>query len=417
MGREMQNTKKEKYAIVLIILSVVLFAGIVFMWGIHFGAGGWQGDLGVHADAAMRIDAAHIFPSYNMPISYPGWHYMFRVVYGMTKGLCAAFSVQTDCFVTAIALTETFFLTVTFLLILAYLRNADRTKQKYPILIYILIAFGLMFAGPFFIKAVNKEYYLGQLTSNPWHNPTTIAVKPCVVGVFYYYTKALRANEAGDADDGKQSRIKAQDQHLATFALLLAVSAFFKPSLYQMFVPGLFLFCVMDVLRTRFRSFWFCLKTGIALIPTGIVAVIQYRISLSASNRMYLAWGKIWGQYTEHILWSVLISVIFPLFMLIIYCKKLLKDRKIQLTVFVFLSGALQFAIINFEEDWGADFAWGAYLGTFLLFLTAAELLLDCWHKKGFHWTSIVGSILFLVHVLFGIWYFSQMYVQGTFWI
>lgn len=305
---------------------------------------------------------------------------------------------------------------MTFTLICWYLYCSDRA-DKYHIAVYAVVAIGLLMAGPFYVKAINQAYYLGQLTSTPWHNPTTIAAKPFAIGTFWCYAKSLEADKKDAVMLIRQKRIKKETMYLIWFSLVLAVSAFAKPSFYQMFLPGLFLFCVTDVIRTRFRSFWFCVKTGIAILPTCAIASYQYRRTISSMNHMYLKWGEIWGELTKSIPLSILTSVIFPLFMLIVSYKQLLMERKVQLAVFAFCSGVLQFAAFSFEINWGCDFAWGAYQGTSLLFLVSAELLLKCWREKGLHWVTVLGSALMAVHVLFGTWYWVQMYQKLTFFI
>ncbi len=398
----------------LVLLFFVLFAGLMLVWGLHFGT---AGDLGAHAEVAMKMNRLWELPyEWGHIRTYPLWHYVFRACYTFMNLFPIA---DGEVIISAVALTEALFLTITFGLIWKYLYDSDRDreKKKYSMVLYAIMAFGLMMAGPFYVKAVNKSYYLGQLTPNPWHNPTTITVKPFALGAFYYYAKSLKINTNNSLCAVKERDIKKENVYLIFFSLLLMISAFGKPSFYQMFIPGLFLFCVVDVLRTRFLSFRFCVKTGIAIIPTCAVAIFQYRISISSMNRMYIQWGDIWGELTENIPMSVLISVVFPLFMLIVSYKQFLTERKIQLAVFAFLSGVLQFAAFSFDVNWGCDFAWGAYLGTFLVFLIGVELLLRCWHEKGVHWITVCGSILFGIHVLSGVWYWIQMYQQMTFFI
>lgn len=406
------KTQIQKKNLVLFISFTVMFAAAMFIWGLRFGTGG---DLGAHAEVALKLNRLHELPyEWGHIKTYPLWHYVFRVCYTFVELFPIA---EGGITVSAVALTETLFLTVTFGLVWGYLYFSDVSIKKHPSIIYAVMAIGLMMAGPFYIKAVNKAYYLGQVTPNPWHNPTIIAVKPFAIGAFYYYIRSLDAYKKNEICDIKGRRIKKENIYLMMFALILAVSAFGKPSFYQMFIPGLFLFCVAEIIKTRFHSFWFCVKTGIAIIPTCMIAIYQFSISISGMNRMYIKWGEIWGDLTNHILLSILISIIFPIFMLIVSYKQLLSERRMQLAVFAFLSGVLQFAVFSFEVNWGCDFAWGAYLGTFLLFLAASDLLLKWWHEKGLHWVTVSGSILFGMHVLFGTWYWVRMYQQMTFFI
>lgn len=396
-----------------IVFAIILYTVLMFLWHIRYGM---NLDFDAHAEVALKMHSPdELTEDYRHILAYPLWHILFRVIYAVLGAWDKFIPIQMDKMVLVMAIEESLIHTVTLVLLLFYLWRNDRMKYK-PI-VYIAVAAGLLFAGPLYIPGGNRVYYLGQLTANPWHNPTVIMAKPFAIGVFYYYIRACNANEKEEVWERKRVHIRRSDIYLAVFACLLAISAFAKPSFYQMFVPGLFLFCVLEVIRTRFRSFWFCFKTGVAIIPTCIIALVQYRVSLSETNRMFVKWGDIWGGITDSILLSIFLSIVFPLFMLVISYKQILTNRKLQLAALAFVSGVFQFALFSFEINWGCDFAWGAYLGTLLLFVAAVELLLEQWHEKGLHWTTIAGTILFSMHVMFGIWYWVQIYLQKTVFI
>jgi hypothetical protein len=60
-----------------------------------------------------------------------------------------------------------------------------------------------VFVGPLYVPAVNNKYYLGQIYSRIWHNPTSQLLKLVSVVVFFLFIDLLNHRQ-----DPKIERIK-----------------------------------------------------------------------------------------------------------------------------------------------------------------------------------------------------------------
>lgn len=346
-------------------------------------------------------------------ISYPAWHILFLGIRKIVYELCSLFLVPEDYGETvniiAQAIENALLLTITFLIVLREFGKRN---------ISIILAVCMMFIGPLFVPFINSHYYLGQLTANPWHNPTSFMIKPISVLIFFLYIKMVESREVLQ---GKGKNGFNESHYFIIFSGLLVISAFCKPNFYQVFLPALIVFCIIDLVMTKGKSFLFCVKTAVSVLPVCICAVIQFQLSFLIRNNgqsgICFSWLEMWHKYSQNIIGSIIISILFPLFVCYLYKKEILKDRMLLLSILLIFSAVLQFAFFYNLNFVTGDFLWGCYLSVFLLFMVSVIKMKEYKEKYGRNILYKIGAILFLLHFITGLGYFIAIFCTGNFLI
>lgn len=353
-------------------------------------------------------------------LSYPGWHLMFLAIYYPLRDLSGYDNVPRENLDFILARTvgleqALIFICIFWVLVLVLVRNFE---GKYRYVRAYLYAMVILFVGSYHFECINERYYMGQFTPNPWHNPTTIVVKPFVLICFFLFTELFRKRNRENLNVRPESREgNKENMRFIFLSISMLISTFLKPSFAQLFVPALFVFCMIDVVCTKFKSFWFDFKTGLAVIPVCLAMLGQYWLGLNmASNNIYFEWFKVWGYYSNHITGSFLISLLFPIYVFAVCRKEFWKSGMMKLSALMLFLSVLQYSALYFEIDWkSADFIWGCYLSVFILFAVSAILLENYREKGGKKGVYGVGLLLLAGHLYYGIVYFCGIYQTGLF--
>ena len=358
----------------------------------------------------QKVKYAHI-------LSYPGWHIFFLLVYKSFSVLSGRFGLTVNTENLSIlsqAVVNSVLLLLTFWIIFYVNKIFYKMEKKWA----QIFAVGIMFVGPIYLPLVHKTYYIGQFTANPWHNPTSFAVRPIAVATFFLYCWIWNQHN----DVIKRINRRKENLLLLVFSLSLLISGYLKPSFYQIFVPALFAFCVIDVLRTKFKSFVFCMKTAMAVLPVCVMALLQYLTSfITVGNKVILSPFKVWSYFTPNIVGSFVISMAFPIASYL-FCryseKRTQHDSTFLLSILLFGSAVSQFVLFSFEEGWTAgDFVWGVYLATLIVFIVESNNVKKFIQKEGMNIKSALVAFLLSLHVLCGVGYFCACYILDAFYI
>lgn len=272
---------------------------------------------------------------------------------------------------------------------------------------------GLLFVGPLFFPWINADYYLGTWSPNTWHNPTNIMVRPFAMLSVILILDILEAEET------------KRKEHIF-LAVILALSVIAKPSFLQGIAPALVLYVLSEVFFMR-RLFWRkYLLLAATFIPAGCIMLFQLWLTFYSGNTLSEGVGigylKTLGRYTNNEWVSLFACTAFPIFVIIaaviIQKKKVLKDRRIILTICYLISSWCEMAFLyeKGERERHANFTWGYMIAVFVAFvLTVIEFLditgSDIKYKEAVKKT---GVVLFSCHLLLGIWYICRMLGHGS---
>lgn len=285
----------------------------------------------------------------------------------------------------------------------------------------VLAVVGLT-VGSLYLRFYNNNYYLGQGTPNPWHNPTVLAVRPFMLLIDFmtlWYWDLWREEGFEKSCSNKQCR---KYQWALTFLLLY--STLTKPSFLMIYCP------VCGIVELwRIRKHW---KEGEAwknailrnlyFIPSLFVFLWQYL-------RIFIVGGTAGGEggiiiapfyvarmYAPSVLISLILRMAFPFLVIVLWRKKIFKEKLFPLIFGQYVVGLLTtwiFAETGNRASHG-NFGWGNALGCsflwiFCLIFYVREMERD-WDrikKEPRYMLRYLIPALFLIwHLLAGICYY-----------
>lgn len=433
----------------ILIIVLVFFFFLMYFYEIVEGNGEPR-DIFAHYEFAQRLlflrdmslQEFLLSDQYVHVLSYPVWHISAILVELIIKTVESGFGVAINLQLLVPAITNSLYVTLTFGVLSILLKKMWKVRQN--TLVIYLSSVLLIFVNPYYCKLINPNYYLGQLSANVWHNPTIIAVKPFALICISIYIYLLN-HRLINGNSIKYKLLNRKENGLfICFGLLLLLSALAKPNFFQIFAPALFLYCVIDVIYTKGKSFWFDLKTALSIIPTCFLAIWQLNISIgidlkpvtdiveagvSAVSKSNIGIGgnsglptgigmeflMVWKLWSENIIGSALLSLLFPIYIFAISRKFAFKRHDVKIIGLTFLSALFQFMFFYLRySPINGDFMWGVYISVFLLFLISTILLFEYKNIYGKNKKWCLGLILLLGHFISGVCYFIYLYVSGV---
>lgn len=286
----------------------------------------------------------------------------------------------------------------------------------------------LVLTGPYYVKPINASYYAGSGIIVPWHNPTTIAVYPLAILCYGIYLDLAQGNT----------------KKWILFSVLLFISGFAKPSFYQMAIPGIAFFCLLELILSKGKKIMFCFKSFVSVLPTCFLLFIQHKMEIrvpettvevaaqtmgSASQSVSgmlqkakevgiagigIEWMKVQKIYTSYPFLSLLLMWVFPLFVLSLYVFYRKKNIQMCLSICLVLSGTLQytFLYLQMRPDTG-DFAWGYYISLACLFIGCVSYFFDLCESRKWKLLKWAGMAIYFGHVLLGTIYSFKLMCPG----
>lgn len=269
----------------------------------------------------------------------------------------------------------------------------------------VCVAAALLLSAPIVRPWRTGHVYLGQVSPNIWHNPTSILCWPLVLLLFFAADDFLRAG-----------RVRA----IVAVGSLSALSVLAKPNYFLAFAPvygllGMRRFGVSRIL------FW----SQAALIPTVMLLYWQLVGSFDGTTAMrpgkHIAWMPLaaWHGHSSSIGLSLLFSLAFPLSYLMVF-RRTLQNRDLILfawgVMLCALAWAAGFAEVNDVDgtvDPDFNFSWGAHLSIFVLFLVTAMDMIG--NPAAMSPRGVGPSVGRLVRLPW--WLLGAHAASGTYWI
>lgn len=363
---------------------------------------------GIHLLGELRNGKAGIksflnSDPYPLIILYPIWHVMVFLPFHFLNTILnadVALSIS-------ITLIDWLFLISTLIVIYHILKKTVISVS--PIILYTLSIL-LLLVGPLDGSSIYGSYYLGAYTGNPWHSPTYIAVRPIALLTISYYIELLSI-ETKDL----MAYIKA--------TLLLLLSAFLKPSFYQVFLPGLVIYCIVQfIMKPTKQSFISYFYIALTCLPVGAIALFQLFALPSSAQESSIGVGflYVWKAFTSNWVLSLLYSIAFPLACCLLMLIKRHWSTASSIVFLTFLSAMLQYMFFYIKAfPYSADFSWGFDLAIFFAFVFSLQELLQMLQSISTRKTCLLlyityGCIL-TAHLYFGIRYFYSVFVLNQF--
>lgn len=391
----MDQTKKNKITLYLLTALLVVYglacAYLYYQQSFFVKGGSFESDLPFHI--SMAVDD-HWFYSLTAVL----YQLFFLTPFG--HGLTAGFL--------AIVTVATVYATYALLQLI--------TEKKYSKSLMLLLAFALNVIMPAFVEWAHFQRYIGYQSASIWHNSTYTCMKLLSVLVMYFYIRYE-----------KKYRDGLSIKEWIWFALLLVVANGIKPSFCMVFAPVMAIGLLVDLFRkVPFRQVFLF---GLAVVPSLFVILWQNVVLFGndTGNGIVINPGYTLALRGTHPKVTFLLSIAFPLFILLFTLKDLIKDK---LYGFVWMMWFFSLLEVYFFTEAGkrakdANFLWGYAIGIFFITLMALVKYLQkmkaqdgIWNikyiKKGF---LVAGGLLFVYQVGCGIYFFSQLMQGITYWM
>lgn len=247
-------------------------------------------------------------------------------------------------------------------------------------------------------QLLDGAYYFGYLGLANYHNPTVHVLRPLALVMFFYALSAL-------------STPRHSWWHISISFLVFAAGTFLKPSYTVSLGPVLVLFVLYRQFVQRCPVDWKLLIIGMGL-PSVLFLAPQYVITYINGEPdggiafMPLAAARMMSGYLPI---KFLMSIFFPLIVLALNFKRMIRDRAMMLAWGTFAWGAAQFyLLIELGSRYThGNFLWSAQISLFILFAATIRYLLENPVERP---RTITAYLTYAPHILSGIAYYIFCY-------
>lgn len=238
----------------------------------------------------------------------------------------------------------------------------------------LLLLFALLcnIAMPFFVRAAHYQRYIGYQSATIWHNSTYLCMKLCGIAAFTLYLKL----------EGKYREGLSVKEWLSLAGAFVLTSAV-KPSFLMVFAPVMAIYLLADLLhKVRFSKIFLF---GLTVIPSLLVILWQNMVLFGAEtgNGIEVRFGYTLTLHSLHPKATLLLSIAFPLFVLLFLWKELFKDKWYLFSWLVWGMGLMQVTFLSESGTRARDgnFMWGYSFCIFLIMVFSVKKMLEVFRK------------------------------------
>ena len=240
--------------------------------------------------------------------------------------------------------------------------------EDIPEPLLLLFSFLCNIAMPFYVRAAHYQRYIGYQSASIWHNSTYICMKFCGILVLILYLVLEEKYRTG---------LSVREWFFLAGAFVLVNAV--KPSFSMVFAPVMALYLLVDLFhKVPFsRIFLF----GLTVIPSLLVILWQNMVLFGGDtgNSIEFRYGYILTLHSLHPKATLLLSVAFPLFVLLFLWKELFRDKWYLLSWMVWGVALVQVTFLSESGTRARDgnFMWGYSFGIFLILIWSVVKLLQ----------------------------------------
>jgi hypothetical protein len=256
-----------------------------------------------------------------------------------------------------------------------------------------------------------KEHnlYWGYISIHTYHNPTILLLNPLALVVFLFAVRIF---------DSHRASLKT----VFVCGIVAALTIMAKPSYAICLLPALAILTAFSLLRKRAIDWG--LLVGIAL-PTMIVLVWQYLyVDVYGRGGFTFAPFQVMRAYSpDGLLPKFLLSLLFPLCVLVSYFKQARTNLTIQLAWLAFALGAFYSYFMAETILWqDANFLWSGQISLLILFIISTHFWLaqnvTLLSARQISWKFGLCATVLALHVASGIaFYVSNLHADWRTWM
>lgn len=259
---------------------------------------------------------------------------------------------------------------------------------------WIVLSSSALFITSIYIPYFYPYFYIGVLTTQPWHNSTYLLMR-----LFGTFVMALYFQIES------HYLMVIEWKEWIIFTMLLTLVNYAKPNFILGFAPMMLIFLISDFIRQKGRGTFQMVKFGTCVLCSLWVLVFQYRILYPAEgdSRIEITFAVVKEIFSSPIsIVTIFMGLAFPILVLCISIK--LHDlSSVLLKCWVMYIVTYIETVFLTETGYRAghgNFGWGAKTGAFILFLASCASLISL-YKKGsigkkvytFSWMVYAASV------------------------
>lgn len=360
MSEENMQAVKQKAGLYLLV-PVIIFILTYIAFSVQAVKPGGS-DTTVHMAKALSFDLV-------MSESHCGWHFVCWLFY-----VCLPITIEE-----AAAASTAAFNTFTAVLVLwfgeKYLSSVKEEKIRTAAVAGITLV--SMLVGPLYLRFYNKRYYLGQGSPNPWHNPTSTAVRPFMILITILTVEYWSCKEEERITVLRKDMKKTTAYELLLGVLLL-VSTIIKPSYLMIYLPVCGIRALVKLFQNRGRGFWKLVARHLYFIPSLLVFLYQYLIIYflptqegAEESQVVIAFFRAVRMHAPSVTVSLLLRMAFPFLVIFLWRREIFREWCFPLIFGQYLAGlavSWTFAETGRRASHG-NFGWGNILACFMLWV------------------------------------------------
>ncbi len=325
--------------------------------------------------------------------------------------------------------TMIFTLASYFLTVFMIKRFCEYKKIRVQVALICFSSFILTMLQPIWISFLDAGISrgVGSFTINPIYNPTYTAARPFALICFMLITDWWALSE-GSASKKTMFFSLSKAKTGILLSVMLFLSAFAKPVFSMMFIPAVGIIMLarfMHILvKKQNASDYFkksLLKAFLIALPCILSLLYQVLIyyflggSYEAIDGIIITkWLEVWAAFSENVPLSILFSMSFPIFILVVDFRNYIKEEFGSLGIVCFVVGFLQCALIGEggEKFYHGNFFWQMMFGMLILWAGCLLHFFDMGKKaatRGERMMITAGWILLLIHLHYGFLYVAEV--------
>ncbi len=290
----------------------------------------------------------------------------------------------------------------------------------------LAISTGLIFLTSIYIPRYSPWFYRFSLGTQPWHNSTQLGMRLGAVVFLYYFLEVY---------PDYQEKISIRSW--LKMVIPLIITTMFKPNFLLSLCPTLGLVLLIDLVTTKSRSkkAKSIFAIGSVIIPSLFVLGVQYILiynignnSSSSGIQVVFVSDLLWEGSAQHMIVKLGRDLGFPcLTMGILLCFRVscrdseFLEKHFKNACFLFLLFLMSLVIYSVFKESGAraahgNFGWGKRVAYYTLFIYLVPLFIQSMKRYKMMLTQLhtvalnvgfaMGSILLILHLVSGVYYF-----------
>ena len=287
-------------------------------------------------------------------------------------------------------------------------------KSAPRMLAIVLTILTMLLAPVSIVTLFRHNLYLDYIAITTYHNPPLLVSRPVMLLHFFVFASVFA-----------RGTLSTRNTVLSFF--LIIVTTLLKPNYATIMLPTAGIIAIWTAANKDFRMLRFVILGTV--LPALLVLAWQYYFTFlnhyaaDENAKVIVAPLLAYSIRSHALLPRFLLSILFPLGVLIWYWKKVIHDRWYIVGFLLFFFGVFESYMLaeSGVRLYDGNFFFSAQIGSLLWFIVSMKIVIDDFFSKprGLGWTSATRVLtgLFGLHIISGIvWYTCECISTGTYW-